>query len=132
MGKKSKSSSSGETLKYSTEQFDKNITLIASGALAISFAFIKDIVPNFNEVTHKQQLTGSWYIFSFVIFVSLVTHFISMLANTWAIRNNNLEDEDFNAGILKWNLPIRILNLLMIVAILIGAIMLVNFINNNI
>lgn len=79
MGKKNKNSTSGETLKYSTEQFDKNITLIASGALAISFGFIKDIVPNFNEATHKQQLTGAWYIFSFVIFVSLVTHFISML-----------------------------------------------------
>jgi hypothetical protein len=132
MSKPNSNISSSDTLKYSTEQFDKNITMIASGALAVSFAFIKDIIPNISEATDKQYLIGSWYIFSSVIFLSLITHFISMLANTWAVKNSNLKDNEFNNGIMKWNWPIRILNLSMIVAILIGAFKLVNFINQNI
>jgi hypothetical protein len=121
-----------QTLKYSTEQFDKNILFIASGALGISFAFIKDIIPNLKEATCKSYLIASWYIFASVIFISLVTHFISMMANRWAIRNSYLDDDSFNTKIEYWNIPIRILNATTILAILAGALSLIYFINHNI
>ncbi|HEX2921871.1 MAG TPA: hypothetical protein VHO50_11975 [Bacteroidales bacterium] len=34
-----------QALKYSNEQFDKNVLFIASGALGISFAFIEKVIP---------------------------------------------------------------------------------------
>ena len=121
-----------DTLRYSTEQFDKSILYIASGALGISFAFIKDIIPDLNKATCKEYLINSWYIFAGVIFTSLVTHFISMQANRWAIENNNLTDDEYNKKIKYWNMPIRILNALTIIAIFIGALALIYFINHNI
>lgn len=120
-----------DTLKYSTEQFDKTITFIASGALGISFAFIKDIIPDLTSAVQKYYLISSWYIYAGVIFLSMVPHFISMLANTWAAKNQYLEDEPFNNGIKNWNLPIRILNISMIIGLLVGTILLIKFINQN-
>ena len=123
--------SADDTLKYSTEQFDKNIVFIASGALAISFAFIKDIIPNLQKAVCKEYLFNAWYIFASVIFASLVGHFISMLANTWAIKNAALDDDTYNRKIMNWNWPIRLLNISMIIAIFIGALSLINFIHLN-
>ncbi|GAA5040200.1 hypothetical protein GCM10011506_40410 [Marivirga lumbricoides] len=120
-----------ETLRYSTEQFDKTITFIASGALVVSFAFIKDIIPDLKAAVNKAYLINAWYTYAGVIFLSLVTHFISMLANTWAAKNQNLSDEAFNKGIKYWNFPIRFLNITMIVALLVGSIFLIKFINLN-
>ncbi len=132
MGEDDKIKPVNDALKYSTEQFDKNILFIASGALGVSFAFIKDIVPDLGKAHCKNYLIISWVIFAGVIFVSLLTHFIAMLANRWAIKNNKLDDDIFNNKIENWNIPIRILNFLTIIAILVGAIYLIYFINHNI
>lgn len=118
--------------KYSNEQFDKNTLLIASGALGVSFAFIKDIIPNFETATHKATLLASWYIFAAVIFISLISHFIVTRACDWAFKNKNLETNLYNCKIKVWNIPIRILNITSIISILIGSILLIYFIHQNI
>ena len=120
-----------KTRSYCIEQFDKNIVFIASGSLGISFAFIKDIV-NLSKATHINLLIYSWYIFSGVIFLSLLGHYISMQGHNWALANANLNDDDYNEGIKRRNLPIKILNIAMIIAIFIGALLLINFVNQNI
>jgi hypothetical protein len=120
-----------ETLNYSITQFDKNILFIASGALGISFAFIKDIVPNLNESIYKAFLFTSWYLFATVIFLSLLGHYLSMRAHTWAVNNPHVDDETFNNEVIKKNKPIRRLNILMIIANFIGALSLILFIHLN-
>ena len=118
-------------VKYGTEQFEQSIVYIASGALGISFAFIKDIIPNLKGATHKDWLSVSWGIFACVIFCSLVGHFLSAQANQWAIKHNDLEHELFNKKIMSWNWPIRILNILMMAGILVGIFCLIYFVNQN-
>lgn len=46
----------------SSAQFDKQILFLSSGALGLSFAFIKDIVK-LNESNHKWLLVLSWAYF---------------------------------------------------------------------
>lgn len=118
--------------KYSNEQFDKNTLFIASGALGVSFAFIKDIIPNFETATHKATLLASWYIFAGVIFISLISHFIVTRACDWAFKNQHLESDLYNCKIKVWNIPIRILNITSIVSILFGSLLLIYFIHQNI
>lgn len=126
------------TLKYSNEQFDKNVQFIASGALGISFAFIEKIVQ-MNKAICKYQLIYAWYIFVFVIFISLIAHFVSVIANRWAIENQCADDDTYEVQIAyfkkvnyKWNYPIRGLNILMILGLLVGLLYLISFIQNNI
>jgi hypothetical protein len=124
-------------LTYSNEQFDKNVTFIASGALGISFAFIEKIVKLENAHC-KCWLIVSWYIFAIVIFISLLTHFISILANRWSIENRCDEDssdkekKEYDFIAKCWNYSIRGLNILMLGGLLIGMIYLISFIKDNI
>lgn len=117
---------------YSNQQFDKNILFIASGALGISFAFIKDIIPDFEKATHKGFLISSWYVFAGVIFISLISQFIVSRACDWAYINQHLDSKVYNRKLKWWNYPIRILNITSVLAILVGTIFLIYFINQNI
>lgn len=118
------------TLNYSNTQFDKNVLFIASGALGISFAFIEKIIPDLEAAVCSNLLILSWYFFAGVIFISLVAHFISILANRWAIAN--CEHENYDTIAKRWNYLIRFINLIMIVGLLVGIILLINFVKQNI
>jgi hypothetical protein len=116
-----------KVLTYSNTQFDKQVLFIASGALGISFAFIDKLVPQLDSATNKCFLIYSWYAFAGVIFISLVSHLVSSFSIRWRIENPDNEE-----GVKTWNYSIRALNILMIIGLLIGSILLINFINSNI
>jgi len=119
-----------KTLSYSNEQFDKNVLFIASGALGVSFAFIEKIVPNMNEAIFKDHLINAWIMYAVVIFVSMVSHFVSSLSLRWSISNHN--SKNFERGRSNWNMLIRCLNILLMIGLLIGTLLLINFIEINI
>jgi hypothetical protein len=120
-----------ELLKYSIEQFDKSVIYIASGSFAISFAFINDIISNLNIAEHKNWLIASWIIFASVIFMSLIAHWVSYMAQIWGVTNANLEYEQFTKKAKRWNWGIRTMNLLTIIGIFVGALFLLFFIKIN-
>lgn len=117
-----------KALYYSSEQFDKNVLLIASGALGISFAFIENLV-DLNKAISKNILIHSWYWFAGVIFISLVSHFVSSLSIRWTVENIN--SNSLENGRKRWNIGIRILNAIMIIGLLVGTVLLINFIQQN-
>jgi uncharacterized BrkB/YihY/UPF0761 family membrane protein len=118
-------------LRYSNEQFDKNVLFIASGALGISFAFIEKIIPDLTHAVNKHLLIGSWCCFAVVISITLVVHFISILANRWAITHDDSE-KNYSRIACFWNLTIRCINVFMILGLLSGIILLIQFVNLNI
>lgn len=120
-----------QALSYGNEQFDKNVLFIASGALGISFGFIEKVVPNLANANCTNFLINSWYCFAGVIFLSLVAHFISVLANRWAIINDDAEADRYNKTSRQWNYTIRLFNILMIAGLLLGILLLIIFVNKN-
>lgn len=118
-----------QALRYSNEQFDKNVLYIASGALGISFAFIEKIV-DLKTAINKTVLICSWYCFAGVIFISLLAHFVSIMVNRWAITNAHHKNYKRIECICNWT--VRGLNISMIFGLLTGIILLVHFINLNI
>jgi len=121
-----------KALYYGNELFDKNVLSITSGALGISFGFIEKVVPNLVSVVNKHFLIDSWYCFANVIFISLVAHFISILANRWAIVHGDMEDATYNKIYGKWNLGFRTLNFFMILGKFSEVLLLVLFVKQNI
>jgi len=117
-------------LKYSYEQFDKNVLFIASGALGISFAFIEKVIPNLAQAFKTNLLINSWYCFAGVIFISLLAHFISTQAIRWSIEKKGSKNYKRNRKYI--NLIIRFINTLQIAGLLLGIILLISFIKLNI
>lgn len=70
----------------SSSQFDKQILFIASGALGVSLAFIKDIVK-LDIATNKNLLLLSWIFFGAVILICILSHYTSLKAINFKIEN---------------------------------------------
>lgn len=68
-----------EDLKSGTENFDKYLLTFSSGALGLSLAFIKDVVP-IGQIVWIPSLFASWVAFLLCILVTLISFRISILA----------------------------------------------------
>jgi len=112
----------------SSAQFDKQILFISSGALGLSFTFIKDIVELETAIC-KGLLLVSWILFSIVILMSLFSHYTSKQAINTQIEN--IEDEKNNKANFL-NSITKLLNISMIISIVLGLISLILFIIINI
>ena len=120
-----------EANRYSIDQFERGIIWISSGAFIVSFIFINDVI-DFVQAKEKWWIISAWSSFACVVFLSLIGHFVSNLGAQWAIKINELPKDEFNKAIMKWNLPLRILNAVMILGIAIGAFCLIKFVIVNI
>ena len=111
----------------SAKQFDKNILYIASGALAISFSFIKDIV-NLKDSICNFILIISWIDLAIVILLSLISHYISKQALNEKLKFFYHKKQP-KAN--KLNSIVIILNISMIILLILGIIILVTFVGIN-
>ena len=122
---------------YSTQEFDKAIVFIASGALGVSFAFIEKLIKMTPATMHKELLTQSWYMFAVVIFTSMLSHYVSIEANRWAISHHveqdavQTEKDKYEYDAAKFNWVNRGLSFIMVFLLLIGFFLLIGFIQWN-
>jgi hypothetical protein len=112
----------------SSSQFDKQVLFLASGALGLSFAFIKDIVK-LAEATNKWLLISSWSLFGAVILLSIISHYTSLKAINKKIHNLNAKEDKSSK---KLNSLTKWFNILMIVFLALGLSFLTVFVAINI
>lgn len=112
----------------SSSQFDKQILFIASGALGISLAFIKDIVK-LDIATSKNLLLLSWIFFGAVILICILSHYTSLKAINFKIENL-YQKKDKTSKLFDFFT--KLFNILMIVFLATGLILLFVFIGINI
>jgi hypothetical protein len=73
-----------EQIAKSTDNFDRNLLTLSSGALALSIAFLKDVAHE-NAVL-MAFLIGSWILFSLCIAVTLASFQLSIAAHKLALK----------------------------------------------
>jgi len=112
----------------SSSQFDKQLLFFASGALGLSFAFIKDIVK-LDAATHKCILIASWALFGVVIILSIISHYTSLKAINTKIQNINSKEDKVSK---RLNTYTKWFNILNIVFLSFGLLLLTVFIAINI
>ena len=112
----------------SSSQFDKQILFIASGALGISLAFIKDIVK-LDIATSKNLLLLSWIFFGAVILICILSHYTSLKAINFKIENL-YQKKDKTSKLFDFFT--KLFNILMILFLAAGLILLFVFIGINI
>ena len=112
----------------SSSQFDKQLLYLASGALGLSFAFIKDIVT-LNLAKHKWLLVTSWSLFGIVILLSVISHYTSLKAIKSKIENLHQKRDGQSKRIDSYT---KLLNILMLILLSSALAMLTSFIGINI
>ena len=99
-----------EDIQSSTDSFDQSLLTLSSGALGVSLAFIKDIVP-LKEAVWVGLLFASWIVFAFCIVTTVVSFLLSVKANKQQLgyieayylgRQDDALDKHKTSGYVKW------------------------------
>ena len=112
----------------SSAQFDKQVLFIASGALGVSLAFIKDIVK-LEIATNKPLLLLAWISFGTVILICILSHYTSLKAINFKIEHVHQKTDKTSK---RFDFFTKLFNILMIVILAAGLILLNVFIGINI
>jgi len=112
----------------SSSQFDKQVLFIASGALGISLAFIKDVVK-LNVATNKVLLLLAWIFFGAVILICILSHYTSLKAINYKIENLYQKKNKTSKRLDLWT---QTFNILMMIFLATGLTLLFIFIEINI
>lgn len=74
-----------ESLKYSSDRFDILIISLSSSALVLTIGFVKDIIPNLDEI-NASLLKISWLMFLIALVTNLVSQVSGYYANKYDIK----------------------------------------------
>lgn len=117
-----------EAFFESSKQFDRQIIYIASGALALSFTFIKDIV-DLDLSKYKWLLITAWILLAIVILLNLVSHYLSIQALNKKLEFFHVENEVESDKLNKW---VKGINLTMTSFLVLGIVLIIIFVGINI
>jgi len=111
----------------SQEQYDKTILTLSTGALSISFAFIKDLV-NIDKAVETEYLIYGWIAF----IMSMVCTLISFLSSKHALEKAIIFLDDKRSGKNFWDELTTYCNWVSFLAFVIGLFLIIYFVKTNI
>lgn len=132
-----------ENTRYSSDRFDILIISLSTSALVFSIGFIKDIVIDFSSLD-TSCLKTSWLLFVIALISNLISQVSGYFSNFYDIKvtasmireergNPKDDDEVRNDQMHKcFNYITHFLNLASLMNFIIGVIILISFISNNI
>jgi len=121
-----------EQKSKSDDDFEKYITLIASGGLALTITFIDKISPFETSVVIWLMILG-WVFLSITLFLNLLSHYLSSRYNEKTIDDldKDISYENLTCRIDKRNSIISTLNLISIISLGIGILSIIIFTSIN-
>ncbi len=114
----------------SNEIFEKQLSYISAGAIAVSMAFVKDITGNVATTSFKALLVVGW---GFLV----VTLLINLLSHIWAKNKHNKTIGEIDAGkysrdhALRRLKQINLMNGFTVATLVLGIILIVLFMTLN-
>lgn len=111
----------------SQEQYDKTLITLSTGALGLSFAFIKDVV-DIKGASDINFLTGAWICFT----LSVLSVLLSFLSSKYALDQAIVaEDNNEEVKANRMDLITTILNWLSAAFFIVGLIFIIVFVKIN-
>ena len=112
-----------EMRDYAQEEFDKLIVYLNSGALVLTIGFVKDITK-ITEQTNTTFLIFSWSCFVLSLLTILLSHKTAILSTDYELKEKETTSDRFDTctSILNWT---------SFLALMIGIILFIIFITNN-
>jgi hypothetical protein len=116
----------------SEDDFEKKITYISAGSLAISLTFIEKIVP-LKESIEIWLLISSWTLLALTLLLNLLSHLYSS-----HIMDKSLDDDeknDYKKSLINWKrrrMKITIWNLINVTGLIFGIALFIIFVSINV
>ena len=116
--------------EVSDANFEKSITYISAGALALSMTFVEKVVP-FSSGTKFCLLITAWILLTITLLVNLLSHYLSSCYHEKTIEEFDSDCENINTNLDSRNKIIRWVNIGTIFTLFLGILSLIIFLSIN-
>jgi len=111
----------------SQDAFEKQLSFISAGALALSVGFIKDVVSNFTKSSYKKLLGWGWSLLVITLLLNCISHLVASYYHNKTVKEINEEDYE-PERVIPRNKYIQRINWISIAAMIIGIGLILSFI----
>jgi len=74
-------------LHKSQDSFEKQLSYISAGSLALSIGFIKDVIKNISIANHKWLLSTGWILLGVTLLINCISHIRAADLHNLTIKN---------------------------------------------
>ncbi|HYG40087.1 MAG TPA: hypothetical protein VD908_15775 [Cytophagales bacterium] len=120
-----------ESKEKSEDDFEKYITYISAGGLALTLTFMEKVVQ-LKEAIYVGLLVLGWVFLGITLLVNLISHFLSARYADASISDLDSEVEDIDKRIDKRNWKMDVINLSTIITLFIGITFIIIFVSINV
>jgi hypothetical protein len=118
-------------LHKSQDTFERQLSYISAGSLALSIGFIKDVIQKISEAQHKWMLGTGWALLAATLLINCISHIRASDLHNRTIADINSGDYD-PAKVTKRHKEIGSVNWVSVVTLMLGITSIIIFVTINI
>lgn len=118
------------TLHKSQEAFEKQLSYISAGSLALSMGFVKDVVRDIHKSGYRGLLMVGWVLMAMTLLMNLVSHLLAARLHSKSIAEINAGTFDSVKSDKRF-IPIKRLNWLSVATLIAGILLIIIFVMYN-
>src|SRR5688572_16005741 len=118
-------------LHKSQDSFEKQLSYISAGSLALSIGFIKDVVKNISSADHKWVLNVGWGFLAFTLLINCISHIRAADLHNRTIQDINLSTYN-PLQISQRYKEVSVVNWISVVTLILGLSSIIFFVSKNI
>jgi len=114
-------------INKSTDDFEKQLSFISAGALALSITFMDKLVVNLSQSSCRWLLVTGWALLAFTLILNLISHLISAHLHNKTLKEIQENDDSYYAKAHKRNKRISFVNYISIITLILGLFSIIIF-----
>lgn len=111
----------------STDDFEKQLSFISAGALALSLTFMDKLVVNLNQSSCRWLLVAGWTLLAFTLILNLISHLVSAHLHNKTLKEIQENDDSYYEKAYKRNNRISFINYISIITLVLGLFSIIIF-----
>ena len=120
-----------ELLHKSQDAFERQLSYISAGSLALSIGFIKDVIENIEDAKFKWLLSTGWICLGATLLINCISHIRAADLHNKTIRDINVGSYDHNTVTNRYK-EIGYVNWGTVATLILGIAAVVTFVSLNI
>jgi hypothetical protein len=117
----------GDLVNKSSDDFEKQLSFISAGALALSITFMDKLVSDLDTASYKSLLIIGWIVLGMTLILNLISHLYSAQLHNRTLKEIEENNLNYFKNSIARNTKISIFNWITVIFLIFGIALIIIF-----